>query len=493
MPPAGSAGLVVQSGGVGIAVLEELKRLGVGLSSFASVGDKYDVSSNDMLSWWEQDAQTTIAILYVESFGSPREFARTARRVGAKLPVLTVIGGRSAAGQRAAASHSAAAATPLITQEALFAQAGIIATHALSELVDTAGYLSCQALPAGRRVGIVSNAGGAGVLAADACEDAGLTVAMLEPATRHRLARMLPDGAAVAGPVDTTATVTAVAFRSALEAVGADPGVDVVLAIGVPTAIADLSTAITAAESGTPLAAVLFGQAAAVDLLPAATATPARGGDRARRIPVYGYPENAVRAIGRAASYQEWLVRDRWQVPDLGDIDTDGARALVAAFLTAFPGGGWLSVQDAAALLASYRIPVADSRFVTDGTAAVAAAAELGGHVAIKADVQSIVHKSDAGAVRLDLRTGEEIVAAVAEFREAFGSKLRSVLVQQMISGGIETMVGLVQDLVFGPAGHLRAWRRCHRSSRRSFRPTRPAHRRWCPGDDRRATDISAA
>ncbi len=184
----------MQSGGVGIALLEHLRRLGIGVSSFASVGDKYDVSSNDMLTWWEQDGQTRLAVLYVESFGNPRGFARTARRVGRKLPVLTVIGGRSAAGQRAAASHTAASATPLVTQEALFGQAGIIATHSLGELVEAAAFLSCQPLPAGRRIAIVSNAGGAGVLAADACDDTGLTVATLGPATQRRLTRLLPPG-----------------------------------------------------------------------------------------------------------------------------------------------------------------------------------------------------------------------------------------------------------------------------------------------------------
>ena len=247
-PAPGMAGLVMQSGGVGIALLEHLRRLGIGVSSFASVGDKYDVSSNDMLTWWEQDEQTRLAILYVESFGNPRGFARTARRVGRKLPVLTVIGGRSAAGQRAAASHTAASATPLVTQEALFGQAGIIATHSLGELIEAAAFLSCQPLPGGRRIAIVSNAGGAGVLAADACVDAGLTVATLGPATQRRLTRLLPPGATVAGPVDASATVSVTAFRACLEAVAADDAVDAVLAIGVPTAVADLSAAILTAR-----------------------------------------------------------------------------------------------------------------------------------------------------------------------------------------------------------------------------------------------------
>ena len=203
-PLPGAAGVVVQSGGVGVSLLAHLSRLGIGVSSFASVGNKYDVSSNDMLTWWEQDGQTKLAVLYVESFGSPRKFARTARRVGQRMPVLTVISGRSAAGQRAAATHTAAAATPLVTQEALFAQAGIVVARSLGELVEAAALVASQPLPEGNRVAVISNAGGAGVLAADACGDHGLRLATLSKPTQRRLSGLLPPGAAVAGPAPAT-------------------------------------------------------------------------------------------------------------------------------------------------------------------------------------------------------------------------------------------------------------------------------------------------
>ena len=235
---AGVAGLVVQSGGVGIALLEHLTRLGIGVSSFASVGDKYDVSSNDMLMWWEQDGLTRMAVLYVESFGSPRKFARTARRIGRQMPVLTVIGGRSAAGQSAAASHTAAAATPLVTREALFAQAGVIAVTSLG--------------------GRARRDGGAARLPAAAGGPPGggrLERGRRRGPGRRRMRRqwpgggdaqrrdpgglraLLPAGAEVAGPVDTTAAVTADAFRSCLEQVAADSNVDAVIAVTVPTAV----------------------------------------------------------------------------------------------------------------------------------------------------------------------------------------------------------------------------------------------------------------
>jgi len=443
MPLGGTAGLVVQSGGVGIAILEQLGRLGIGVSSFASVGDKYDVSSNDMLTWWEQDEQTKLAILYVESFGGPRQFARTARRVGRRMPVLTVIGGRSAAGQLAAASHTAAAATPVVTQEALFGQAGVVATHSLGELVDAAVLLASQPLPAGRRVAIVSNAGGAGVLAADACGDCGLLVATLDRATQRRIARLLPPGAAMKGPVDTGAAVRIDAFRSCLEAVAADHGVDAVLAIEVPTAIADLTTAIATAQVAKPIAAVRLGRPESVSVLGQV------GGQQ--HIPAYSYPENAARALAHAAGYREWRESQHGELPELADVDSGRARALITAFLAGCPGGGWLPTQGAMALLACYGVPMVSTEVVADGAAAEAAAARLGGSVVLKAEAAGVVHKSQAGAVRLDLRTADEVAGAYAELAAAFGDKLRRVLVQPMVADGVETIVGVVQEPVFGP------------------------------------------
>jgi acyl-CoA synthetase (NDP forming)/GNAT superfamily N-acetyltransferase len=349
----GVAGLVVQSGGVGIALLEHLSRLGVGVSSFASVGDKYDVSSNDLLTWWERDGVTRMAVLYVESFGSPRKFARTARRVGRQMPVLTVIGGRSPAGQSAAASHTAAVATPLVTQEALFGQAGIIATSSLGELIEAAALLACQPLPAGRRVAIVSNAGGAGVLAADACTDSGLAVARLGEATQSGLRGLLPAGAAVAGPVDTTPGVTTEAFRACLEQVAADDGVDAVLAVAVPTALSDLRTAVTAAVLAKPVAAALLAQAESVALL-------SRGepDEPLAAVPTYAYPEGAARALGHAARYQAWRGRQETPIPEQGALEVAAARRLTAAYLEQNPAGGWLPGPQAAELAACYQIPV---------------------------------------------------------------------------------------------------------------------------------------
>ena len=453
-PIPGIAGLVVQSGGIGIAVLEHLTRLGVGVSSFASVGDKYDVSSNDLLMWWEQDDTTRLGVLYVESFGSPRRFAQTARRVGRQFPVLTVIGGRSAAGQRAAASHTAAAATPLVTQEALFGQAGVIAATSLGELVDAAALLASQPLPTGGRVAIVSNAGGAGVLAADACGDHDLTVATFPEQTQHLLRRLLPSGAAVAGPVDTSAAVSQRAFRACLERVARDDGVDAVIAITVPTALGNLAPAILSADVAKPLLAVMLGQQESVRLLPRSPrARPADDAAVANEtIPSYLYPESAARALGYAVRYSAWRSTPEGQIPELGGIRQDDARQIVARFLADRQLGGWLPPEEAASLLGCYGIALVMTVHATNADAAVRAAGSLGGTgIVLKADVEGLVHKTDAGAVLLDLRTERDVRRGYAELAGRFGDRLRQVLVQPMITDGVEVLIGVVHEPVFGP------------------------------------------
>jgi acyl-CoA synthetase (NDP forming)/RimJ/RimL family protein N-acetyltransferase len=448
-PAPGIAGLVVQSGGLGISLLGHLSQLGIGISSFASVGDKYDVSSNDLLMWWEQDPKTRLAVLYVESFGSPRKFARTARRVGQQMPVLTVVGGRSAAGQRAAASHTAAAATPVVTQEALFAQAGIIAVHGLGELVETAALLARQPLPAGDRIAVVSNAGGAGVLAADACVDNGLRVAALSAATQERLAQILPAGASLAGPVDTTAAVSVDAFRTCLREVAADDGVDAILVVNAPTAIADLRRAVGTARFTMPLAAVLLDQPEAVRMLPDGRHEQHTAGVWA--VPCYAYPEGAARALGHAARYHAWRERQRGSIPSFSGLRTQDAKAILADFLANSPDGGWLPPSAVSDLLACYQIPLVPTRFADSEDEAVRVAASTGGPVVMKAEAEGVVHKTEAGAVKLDLHGEQEVREGYRQLTAAFGASLRKVLVQPMLAGGVEVLVGVVQEPVFGP------------------------------------------
>jgi len=446
-PAAGTAGLVMQSGGIGFAMVDHLSRLGIGISSFASVGNKLDVSSNDMLMWWEQYGQTKLAVLYIESFGNPRKFARTARRVGALLPVLTVHAGRSEAGQQAAASHTAAIATPLVSREALFEQAGIIATPGFGELVEATALLAAQPPPVGRSVAIVSNVGGAGVLAADACTDLGLAVHHPRGQVKRKLNALVPDGGAVTGPVDTTATVSREDFRQVLELIAADEDVDAMIALVLPTgATGDLVAAIQEAaierrQSSITLTAVILNQTETVRLLDA----------RNGKVPAYGYPEAAAGALARAARYGEWRSAPHPPVPGFGDVDAAEARAVIRGFLARAPGGGWLPPADVTALLRLYGIPlVSQTRARTDDDA-VAAATAVGYPVVVKADVPGLAHKTDAGGVLLDLRTDDDVRAGYRQLAGQFGARLTGVLVEPMITGGTEVIIGVQDDQMFGP------------------------------------------
>ena len=396
LPSSGHTGLVVQSGAVGAALIEQFSRLGIGLSCVVSVGDELDVSGTDMLLWWDADDTTELALLYLESLGQPRRFARTARRVTAKVPVLTVHAGRSAPGQRAAASHTAAAAAPLIIRQALFEQAGIIATAGFGELLDAAVLMASQPIPAGQVVAIVSNGGGAGVLAADACAEAGLAVATTGQQTRDRLREVLPAGSALDGPVDTTDMVSAAAFREALHLAAAQDGVHALIALVVRRGPADLLPVLTAESWPVPVAAVVLGQPEAIRLLPG----PGPGGGS---VPAYAYPEAAARALARAARYGSWRSRPAGTVPEFADLRMADAQSIIDSFLARMPGGGWLSAEEGDDLLRCYGLPMVEFRRVADADAAVEAAAGLGGHVVIKADVPGLLHKSVAGAVELDL------------------------------------------------------------------------------------------
>jgi acyl-CoA synthetase (NDP forming)/GNAT superfamily N-acetyltransferase len=384
-PAAGTAGLALQStGGTGFVLLEHLSRLGVGISSLVSFGDKDDVSGTDMLQWWEADEQTTLALLYLESIGNPPKFARTARRVGRTMPVLTMDVGRSATGKLLTGARAARAATPLVTRRALFEQAGIIAAADLGELLDAAALLAAQPVPAGNRVGVVSNTRGGVVLAADVCADAGLQIASLTGDTRRVLRDLLPGEAVVAGPVDTTVLVAPASFRRCLELVGADSGVDLVLALTATTAGGDLVPEVAAARLPVPVAAVVMDQIEVVRLLPGP-------GDGSRPVPAYAYPRSAALALGHAARYGIWRAAPPGQVPDLDGLRPDRATELVAVFLARPSRGGWLPHDATAEMLGCYGVPLADSTEVATGQAAT-------GHVEV---MISVLHEQVAGPLVL--------------------------------------------------------------------------------------------
>ncbi|MFE5191359.1 GNAT family N-acetyltransferase [Streptomyces sp. NPDC056628] len=450
-PSPGTAGVAVQSGGVGIALLDGLSRLGIGVSSFASLGDKYDVSGNDMLQWWESDGRTDLALLHLESFGSPRAFSRTARRVTRRMPVLTVDAGRTEAGRRAAASHTAAAATRTMTRAALFTQAGVTATHSCGELLEAAALLHSQPLPAGPRVAIVTNAGGAGVLTADACAESGLQLPEPTPDLAAGLLAALPAGAVAGNPVDTGAAVTEDQLTTCVDRLVRHRAVDAVVVALVPTALAaatgdDPVRALTrSGRRSKPVVAVRLEQALPVELLPAADGA---------TVPSYAEPQAAARALAHAARRAAWLARPVGTVPDLDGVETGRARTVADAFLTRHPDGGLLHPRECAELLGCYGIPQAPWAWAETEDDAVLAAERLrgfDGRVVMKGYWPGLVHKSAAHAVHLDLRGDSQVRAAFRDLETRFAGLLEGVLVQPLADRGTELFAGVVRDEVFGP------------------------------------------
>ncbi|QFY09931.1 GNAT family N-acetyltransferase [Nonomuraea phyllanthi] len=427
-PVRGRVALLSQSGAVGAALLDRLE-----VSSFVSVGNKADVSGNDLLEYWEEDDDTSVIALYLESFGNPRKFARIARRVGKSKPVLMVKSGRGQAGGRAVRSHTAAAATPDVAVDALARAAGVIRLDSVSELIDTATLLAAQPLPAGRRVAIVGNSGGPQAMAADACERHGLLV--------PELPVRLPDAraaAALGNPVDLTADATAAEIGAAVEALAASPDADAILVVYTPPfgdgveatrqAIAD-----AAKRAAKTVLACVVGYDGLID----------------GRVPSYAFPEQAVVALSRAVRYAEWRRRPIEPVPVPPPADEKGARQIVRAELEARPDGGWLSPAGAARLLACYGVTLVESIDVDGAESAAAAATSLGLPSVLKAT--GPVHKSEVGGVRLDLRTPDDVRRAYHDMAARLGAQMTGAIVQRMQPAGVEIIVGGVNYPRFGP------------------------------------------
>jgi acyl-CoA synthetase (NDP forming)/GNAT superfamily N-acetyltransferase len=441
--PAGRVGVVTQSGGVGIALLEALRQLGLGVSTLVSTGDKYDVSGNDLLLWWQQDPTTDLAVLYLESFGNPRKFGRVARTLARTKPVLAVRPAGSEVAQRAAASHTAAAATPAVTRDALFEQAGVIAVDTVSELTDLIATLSWNPLPAGSRVAVLSNAGGSGVLAADACVHNGLTVAELSKSTVDALQALLSSQASVHNPVDTTATVAGPTFAACLDVLLRADEVDAIIACGVPTALGDpVSSVLALPEQPTkPVLVVRPGQLASVTGLPAPS----------RTMTSFADPAPAAAALARIARYAAWRREPAGSTPDLPGLVVPAATALIRAHLATEPAGGWLDPMEVTALLECFGIPVVRSIVAENADDAVEAWRTLDTPVVVKAIADRVLHKSAAGGIILDVRDEPGIHAAFDTLRARFGSALQAVQLQPMVPHARELIVGVHTDDLFGP------------------------------------------
>jgi acetyl coenzyme A synthetase (ADP forming)-like protein len=434
--PTGKIGFSSQSGALGLALLERAEVTGLGVTSFVSIGNKADVSSNDLLEWWEDDDETEMVILYLESFGNPRGFARIAQRLARRKPILALKGGTTRAGSRAAGSHTAALAGSDAAVDALFRQAGVIRARTLDELIDVASLVAVQPVPRGRRVALLTNAGGLGILAADACEAAGLELPQPSEETRAALAANMPAEGSMANPIDLLGGANAQSFAEALPPVLRDPAFDAVIVLFVPTVGTDeekvgaaISRAAATADGKPVLCAFLSARGAPASLRSEA------------QVPSFTYPEAAARALGRAAERGEWLHRPAGVVPDL-EREREIAEAVVQEALAA-GGDCWLEPAATRRLLEAYRLPLVPERVVDTPAAAVEAARELGFPVVLKTAAPG-AHKTEQGGVALDLGDEEAVHAA----GERIGGPL---LVQPFVREGAELLAGAVQDPLFGP------------------------------------------
>jgi acetyl coenzyme A synthetase (ADP forming)-like protein len=459
----GSIGFVSQSGALGVAILNVASDLGIGLTQFASMGNKADVSGNDLLEYWEDDPETRVIAMYLESFGNPRRFTALAKRVGRKKPILVVKSGRTSEGARAATSHTGAIAGADVTVSAFLEQCGVLRANTIEELFDVARALDRCPLPHGRRVAVVTNAGGPAIMATDACVNLGLTMAELSDETRRRLESFLPAEASAANPVDMIASATHESYRFCLEAVLDDPGVDAALAINVTpllTSPDDVLAAVSEVAKRYQAGPDGFGKPVLVVMM----ATE----DFYERIkhdpghpPVYHFPESAARALQKLTRYAEF--RQRPADGAAAEFAVDDAA--VAAEL-ARVDDGYLPPDAALKVLDLYGVPAARWRMIPlpqDGgkpaldaavEAAAAAAGELGYPLVAKAVTADLVHKSDVGAVRVDLRDEDELRAALAEIAAGVasaGHRLDGFLLQEMARGGHEVIFGISTDPRFGP------------------------------------------
>jgi acetyltransferase len=454
-PPRGNVAFLSQSGGLGLAILDYAKNLNMGISTFVSVGNRADISANDMLQYWEQDPATRVILLYLESFGNPRTFARIARRVSAAKPIIVVKSGSSPAGSRAASSHTGALATSEIASDALFRQAGMIRVNTLEELFAVATVLSHQPVPRGKRVAIVTNGGGPGILAADACEQHGLELPEFTPETIEELRSINKRDIGIHNPLDLTGSASDEQYEGILKLLANDKGNDAVIVIFAPPVIVSYKgmedairrVAPVFLRHRKPLLACLMGQrgfTAKLDF-------------KDKLVPSYAFPEEAVLALARAVKYGEWLRKPKGTIPKIRGIKRERARKLIERAMTRSTDRPlWLSPKEITNLLSCYGIRFAETLMAKTADDATTAASRVGFPVAVKLSSSTIVHKTDVGGVKLDLESEIEVKRAFNDIKFRLTEinrqdEMEGVTVQHMVKEGIEAIVGVTLDPSFGP------------------------------------------
>lgn len=454
-PRTGGIAISSQSGAVGLALLALASDRGLGISSFVSVGNKADVSSNDLIQYWENDPATKVILLYLESFGNPRRFARIARRVCRTKPIIAVKAGRTPAGGRAAGSHTAALTSSDTATDALFRQTGVIRAETLDELYAIGAVLESQPLTPGRRVGIVTNAGGPGILCADACEAGRLTVPELDEETRSALRTILPPTAGVANPVDMVASASPSSYSRVIETVLGSPEIDAAIVIYIPLDRDGSDAMIEAIRRGVEQAREkgVRGKPVVVCILSPAPAKALKAGGET--LPVFASPEMAARVLSKCAEYASWRAQDEGFVPELDNLDITAARKRVKDLLMS-ASESWLSPEDIGIVLSAFGIRQPPSEVAMSRQKAIEIADRIGYPVVLKLASTEILHKSDVGGVYLNLQNASQVALAFKklEIRLASEGRLHAMdgaLIQPMIREGIELMVGVTTDSLFGP------------------------------------------
>lgn len=452
-PSAGNVAFLSQSGALGLAMLAYADRLKMGLSTFVSIGNRADISSNDLLAYWEEDERTGVILLYLESFGNPKKFGRIARRLSARKPIIAIKGGRTPAGSQAAATHTGAMASSASAIDALFLETGIVRVDTLEEAFGVINLLSKQPLPSGNRVAILTNGGGPGIMAADACESHGLVLSEFSHKVTDQLRSASRREISINNPLDLTASAGEEEFEKCLCILARDPGNDAVILIFIPPVKVDTRRINKAVEqalssfkkSDKPLIACLVGQ-------PQAIAEQGSGD-----VPAFVFPEEAVSALEHAVQYGKWLKKPKGRIARFPDIEYERARKLVEeAMQENSERPFWLSIAKARELLACYGIHMADTAFAGTADEAAKIAAQIDFPVAVKLASPTIAHKTDVGGIILGMETEEEVKQAFADIRarlsrENRAEEMEGVVLQPMITGGVETIVGVTEDPTFGP------------------------------------------
>ena len=437
-----------------------------------------------------------VILLYLESFGNPRRFARIAKRVSRHKPIVAVKAGRTGAGRRAAGSHTAALAADDVAVEALFHQTGVIRAETLGEMFDLALTLSSQPLPRGRRVAILTNAGGLGILCADACEANGLVVQHPSAQTKRRLREFLSPAASVENPVDMIASASAEDFRKAVEILLCADEADALIILTIDVGLADIAAVSREIHRGVIASRSKSGAGKSVLTCIMEGGKGAKAASSAvEPLPNLDFPESAARVLGKLARYAEWRDRPEGMILDFDDIRPQEARTICQQALRE-QGDGWLSGEATRNLLSAFALPVPPGGICVTADEAAKLATQIGFPVALKLASRTIVHKTEFGGVRLNLDSEAAVRQAFLEIQQrvAQDNKLEEmdgVLIQPMISDGVEVMVGMTLDPLFGPLDRIRSRRHPRRDSQRRLLPRHADHRSRRRGNGARYQRLS--